>query len=183
VKIPIWYLALMTAVGLERLRELSLSRRNEMAAGGRRAASRTYPLMVTAHVGLLTLPLIEAARTRQRTPRWGWVGVLAIATALRLWTIRTLGPAWNVRAAVPAGIDPVVTGPYAFIRHPNYVAVALEFLALPLIGGARLSALLLSALNAVVLYDRIRAEERLLASSPAYRSAFAGRPRFIPRLF
>jgi methyltransferase len=183
VKIPIWYLALMTGVGLERIRELSLSRRNEMASGGRRAASKTYPLMVTAHVGLLTLPLVEAARTGQHKPRWVWVGVLAIATALRLWSIRSLGRAWNVRAAVPEKIEPVVTGPYAFIRHPNYVAVALEFVALPLIGGARLSALLLSALNAVVLYERIRAEEQLLDSSPAYRRAFAGRRRFIPGVF
>jgi methyltransferase len=111
------------------------------------------------------------------------VAVLAGATALRIWSIRSLGPAWNVRAAVPAGLSPVATGPYAYIRHPNYLAVILEFAAVPMIAGARLSAVVLSALNAVVLYDRIRAEERLLNESSGYRAAFARRARFIPGVF
>ena len=114
---------------------------------------------------------------------WRWVMVLVAATALRIWSIRSLGQAWNVRAAVPDDLAPVESGPYAYIRHPNYLAVMLEFLAVPLIARARLSALVLSALNAVVLFDRIRAEERLLNASPAYRQAFARRARFIPGLF
>jgi methyltransferase len=170
-------------VGLERLRELALSRRHEASTEGVRAASGTYPLMVAAHLALLTLPLLEVSNRPPRGPRWGWVAVLGAATALRIWSIRSLGAAWNVRGAVPAGLAPVVSGPYAFIRHPNYLAVALEFLALPLIAGARLSAAFLSAVNAAVLFDRIRAEERLLEASPAYRRAFAGRARFIPGLF
>jgi methyltransferase len=168
---------------VERLRELAISRRHEVVAGGVQAAPGTFPLMVAAHVGLLTLPLLEAARKPPRGPNWSWVVVLGAATALRLWSIRSLGQAWNVRAAVPAGLDPVVTGPYAYIRHPNYVAVVLEFLALPLIAGAWFSATLLSALNAAVLFDRVRAEERLLDASPAYRRAFAGRARFMPGVF
>jgi methyltransferase len=69
------------------------------------------------------------------------------------------------------------------VRHPNYAAVILEFLAVPLIAGAGFTAGLLSAVNAYVLYDRIRAEEALLDASPAYRKAFAGKARFIPRVF
>ena len=72
---------------------------------------------------------------------------------------------------------------YRFLRHPNYLAVVLEFLALPLAGGAVASAAVLSLLNGAVLFDRIRAEERLLASIPGYEEAFAGRARLIPRLF
>jgi methyltransferase len=77
----------------------------------------------------------------------------------------------------------VTAGPYRYVRHPNYVAVIAEFVAVPLVAGAWLSAALLSTLNAVVLADRIAAEERLLDASPAYRRAFAGRARFVPRLF
>ncbi|MBO0685742.1 MAG: hypothetical protein J2P45_21510, partial [Candidatus Dormibacteraeota bacterium] len=105
---------------------------------------------------------------------------LAGAAALRWWCIETLGEAWNVRALVPAGLRPVTSGPYRFVRHPNYVAVALEFLALPLAGGAWASALVLSALHGLVLWDRVRDEERLLASIPGYEEAFRGRARFIP---
>jgi methyltransferase len=180
---PRWYLAVLAAVGIERLRELAVSRSHEQAAPGDRAASKTYPLMVALHVGLLTLPLVEVAAKRRRPPRWEWIAVLASATGLRLWSIRSLGNAWNVQAVVPAELRPVETGPYRFIRHPNYLAVILEFVAVPMIAGAWISAVALSALNAFVLFDRIRDEERLLNRSPAYRAAFAHRARFIPRVF
>jgi methyltransferase len=102
---------------------------------------------------------------------------------LRWSSVRALGPYWNVRATVPTEVTPVTSGPYRLIRHPNYVAVCLEFLALPLAGGAPRSAAALSCLNAMVLACRVRAEERLLARSPAYRRAFEGRARFIPKVF
>jgi methyltransferase len=77
----------------------------------------------------------------------------------------------------------VEVGPYRWIRHPNYLAVVVEILALPLAGGAWLSALGLSALDAVVLFDRIRDEERLLREVPGYEEAFGRKARFIPRIF
>jgi methyltransferase len=182
---PAWYAALVVAVGVQRLRELTLSRARERGLRGRRAAARSYPLMVAAHVGLCTLPLVEVAvrRPRPRAASLVWVGVLAAATGLRWWSIRTLGGSWNVRAVVPDDLRPVTTGPYRFLRHPNYLAVALEFLALPLAGGATWSAAGLSLLDAVVLADRIRAEERLLAQVPGYEEAFRDRPRLVPGLF
>jgi methyltransferase len=171
-------------VGAQRLRELALSRRNERGVRGARAASRTYPLMVAAHVGLCTLPLIESATRRRPARAPGlWLGLLGASTALRWWSIRALGASWNVRAVVPADLRPVTAGPYRFVRHPNYLAVALEFAALPLAGGATWSALGLSLLDAVVLVDRIRAEERLLAAVPGYEAAFRRRARLIPGIF
>ena len=172
------------AVGAQRLRELALSRRNERAVRGPRAAARTYPLMVATHVGLCTLPLLEVALRRRRPRAPGlWVGVLGAATALRWWSIATLGGSWNVRAVVPTDLRPVTRGTYRFLRHPNYLAVALEFAALPLAGGATWSALGLSLLDGFVLADRIREEERLLAAVPGYEEAFRGRARLIPWLF
>jgi methyltransferase len=140
--------------------------------------------MVAVHTALLTLPLVEVAALRRR-PRAPlvWVGVLGAATLLRRWSIRTLGASWNAGAVVPSDLRPVAGGPYRLVRHPNYVAVALEFLALPLAGGAWLSALGLSALNALVLFDRIREEERLLAAIPGYDEALGGKARFIPGIF
>jgi methyltransferase len=85
-----------------------------------------------------------------------------------------------VRAVVPRDLVPVARGPYRYVRHPNYLAVVIEFAALPLAGGARFSALALSALNALVLADRVRAEERLLEARPGYARLFAGKARFIP---
>ena len=181
--VPGWYALLLACIGAQRLVELAISRGHERAMPGPRAASRTFPLMVAAHAGLVTLPLLEVWGHPGRRPRWGWAAVLAGATALRLWSIGTLGPAWNARAAVPAELVPSTSGPYRYVRHPNYVAVIAEFAAVPLVAGAWRSAVALSALNAAVLADRITAEESLLDASPAYRKAFAGRARFVPGVF
>jgi methyltransferase len=181
---PAWYLALWAFSAGQRLRELRISRKREAGLTGERACPRGYPLMVAAHIGLFLLPPLEirlrGARCRHRLP---WVLLLGAAHWLRWSSVRALGPYWNVRATVPSEVTPVTSGPYRVIRHPNYVAVCLEFVALPLAGGAPLSAASLSCLNALVLACRIRAEERLLARSPAYRRAFEGRARFIPKVF
>ena len=178
-----WYLAVLGANAGMRLTELAISRRNERLRGGEPSAPGTYPLMVAAHVALVAMPLVEVALRGRARPRWGWGAMLIGATALRVWCITCLGTAWNVRASVPANLDPVVSGPYRYVRHPNYVAVILEFLAVPLIAGAWISAVVLSAWNGLVLLDRIRAEERALDASAAYRRAFAGKARFIPGVF
>ena len=63
-------------------------------------------------------------------------------------------------------------GPYRFLRHPNYVAVATEMLCVPLAHGAWICAALFSTLNAALLRVRVRAEERALGSD--WERAFAG---------
>lgn len=137
--------------------------------------------MVAVHGALFVLPPLEAAWAH-RKPRWTalWLGTLVAATALRWWSIRALGDQWNVRALVPDQLEPVTQGPYRWIRHPNYLAVILEFAALPMAGGAWISAIGLSLVDGVVLLDRIAAEESLLFENPAYRAAFEGKSRFIP---
>jgi methyltransferase len=181
---PAWYLGVLVVEGLQRLRELSLSRRNENGLVAPRAAGKSYPLMVAIHLALFLLPPLEIAvlRRRPRLPAL-WLGLLGGAVVLRWWSIGTLGRQWNVRALVPGDLRPETRGPYRWLRHPNYVAVIVEFAALPMAGGAWISALGLSLLNAFVLWDRIRDEERLLDRVPGYREAFAGKARFIPRIF
>ena len=112
-----------------------------------------------------------------------WLIVLAAATGLRWWSIRSLGDSWNVRAQVPDDLEPVTSGPYRFLRHPNYLALLTEFVALPMAGGAWLSALGVSVLNGVALAIRIRAEEAQLERSAAYREAFRRKARLIPGIF
>jgi methyltransferase len=180
---PAWYLAVLAANAAIRLRELAISREHERMRGGEPSAPGTYPLMVAAHVALVVMPALEVSIRGRARPRWAWAAVLGSATALRIWCIRSLGSSWNVRASVPDDLVPVTSGPYRYIRHPNYVAVVLEFLAIPLVAGAWVSALVLSAWNGFVLYDRIQAEERALHESAAYRRAFAGKARFIPGVF
>jgi methyltransferase len=183
---PWWYGAVLVAVAAQRLRELSISRRNSRTGGGSPSAPRTYPLIVAAHLALFVLPPLEIRLAHRRpTVRTAlpWLGVLAAATGLRWWSIQSLGSSWNVRAQVPDDLQPVTSGPYRFLRHPNYLALLAEFVAVPMAAGAWLSALGLSALNGAALAIRIRAEEAQLERSAAYRVAFRRKARLIPGVF
>ena len=84
------------------------------------------------------------------------------AQALRWWCITTLGKQWNTRVIVVPGGGLVAGGPYRFFSHPNYVAVVLEGLALPLVGGAWITALVFTVLNAALLTVRLQVENRAL---------------------
>jgi methyltransferase len=103
-----------------------------------------------------------------------------VAQALRYWSVAALGGNWNTRIIVIPNTSPVTSGPYRYIRHPNYVAVAIELACMPLICGLIITAAAFSVTNAILLAARIRLEEQALGES--YQYAFAGRPRFIPGL-
>lgn len=178
------FAALLGATGLMRLIELAVSvRRMRARPGAVIAEPALFPAMALLHTGLVAAPLAEVVLLdRPFTPWLAAVAgaILLIATALRVWTLRTIGRAWNVRVVTPDADAVVTDGPYRFIRHPNYLVVILEIAALPLIHGAWMSALALSALNAAVLYARIRTEEAALMQLPRWREAMRDRARLIP---
>jgi Uncharacterized protein conserved in bacteria len=102
---------------------------------------------------------------------------------VRWWVIRTLGEHWNVQVVDSTRLGVIVSGPFRFVRHPNYAAVFAEMLALPLIHTAWITALVGSAAHIAVLAQRLATEERVLFADPSYRSAMASKPRFLPGLF
>jgi len=166
-----WYTVLVLAVGVERLAELVVAQRHAtwaFAHGGIESGRRHYPPMVALHTGLLVACLVEVqVADRPFLPVLGWTAfalVLASQT-LRWWCIATLGTLWNTRIIVVPGAALVHRGPYRWLRHPNYVAVAVEGAALPLVHTAWVTALAFTVLNAILLLRfRIPAEERALRS-------------------
>jgi len=94
--------------------------------------------------------------------------------------ISTLDGRWTTRIVVLPGASPVTGGPYRFLRHPNYLAVITEILALPLVHTAWLTAIVFSVLNGILLRVRIRDEEDALARMTDYGTVFAGHPRLMP---
>ena len=164
------YTALVLLVGCERLAELAVSLRNarwSLERGGVETGRSHYPPMVLLHTGLLAGCLAEVwLADRPFLPALGWpMLVLVLASqALRWWCIATLGPRWNTRVIVVPGLAPITAGPYRWLRHPNYVAVVVEGIALPLVHTGWLTALLFTLLNAAVLTVRIRVENRALAA-------------------
>lgn len=179
------YLALLGGVALERLAELRISRRNSAIAlteGGREYGAAAFRAMAVVHTLFLLACGAEVLFLHRAFDARVGVPALALALAaqvLRWWCIATLGPRWNVRVIVVPGLAPVTTGPYRWLRHPNYLAVIVEIAALPLVHGAWLTALAFSALNAGLLAARIRSEETALGD--AYAATFADTPRLVPR--
>jgi len=165
------YVALVLAVGVERLVELVVAKRNlawALARGGEEHGFGHYPAMVMLHTGLLVGCLVEvlvAGRPFEAVLGWPMFVLVLAAQALRWWCIRTLGPQWNTRIIVVPGLALVGGGPYRFFRHPNYVAVVVEGVALPLVHSAWVTALVFTVLNAVLLTVRIRVEDRALVGA------------------
>ena len=170
------FFLLLAATAAERLAELAVSRRNvawSLTRGGREHGGRHYPLIVAAHVGLLAGAWAEVLfLSRPFVPALGWpmLALVLGAQALRWKVIRTLGSHWTTRVIVVPGHPRIDSGPYRFVRHPNYLAVAVEGFALPMVHSAWLTASLFSAANLPLLAWRIVCEERALRSVAPVRA-------------
>lgn len=164
------YIALILATGGERIWELIVSKRNAAAAfarGGREYGQRHFPFMVVLHTGLLLACIAEVVLLQRPFLPWlGWpMLVIALACqAARYWIIATLGAQWNTRVIVVPGAGRVANrGLYRWFTHPNYVVVAIEGIALPLVHTAWITAIAFTVLNAVLLLGfRIPTENRAL---------------------
>jgi methyltransferase len=122
--------------------------------------------MVALHTGLLAGCLLEVHWAhRPFVPALGWpmLAVALAAQGLRWWCIGTLGPRWNTRVIVVPGLPLVAGGPYRWLRHPNYLAVVAEGVALPLVHSAWAAALAFTVLNSVLLHTRLRCEDAALS--------------------
>jgi methyltransferase len=161
-----WFVVLVVLVAFERVAELVVSLRNaswSFAQGGVESGRGHYPFMVALHTGLLAGCLVEAAH-RPFVPALGWtmLVIVLLSQGLRWWCIAVLGRQWNTRVIVVPGLRLVARGPYRWLRHPNYVAVVAEGIALPLVHTAWVTAAVFTVLNIPLLAIRIRTEEAAL---------------------
>ena len=167
------FTVLVGLVGVERIAELVVSTRNaawSRERGGVETGLGHFPFMVVLHIALLVGTLVEAWVRRPEVPSllaWSMLALVIASQALRWWCITTLGRRWNTRVIVVPGLPPVSSGPYRLFRHPNYVAVVVEGVALPLVHAAWITAVVFSVLNAGLLMVRIRAEDAALATLPS----------------
>lgn len=183
------FTGLVLAVGGLRLVEMRMSRSRQRALRERHDArpvrERVFPAMVLLHTGILAGALAEVwglGRTFHPGLGLAMLSLVVAANLLRFWVIATLGQHWNVQVVPSMKLGVVSAGPYRFVRHPNYVAVFVELLALPLVHGAFLTAAIGAALHVMVLRARIRTEDAVLLSDEGYRAVMGGKPRFVPGL-
>lgn len=181
------YLILLVVVGVGRFVELRISRTNQkemIDRGAARVSEPHFQWMVVVHTAVLIGAGLEVIFLRRP-----FIPALAIpmailfflSNALRWWVIGTLRSHWNVQIMNSAQLGVVSSGPYRWVRHPNYVAVFVELIALPLIYTAWISALVAAVGNGWVLHSRLAVEDRMLLSDAGYRAAMGSKPRFLPK--
>ena len=162
------YLLLILAFVVERLIEVRVSNRNaqtSFAQGGVEYGKGHYPAMVVLHtLFLIACPLEVLWLNREFQPIVGGIALaVCVATQLlRWWVITTLGWRWNTRVIVVQGLAPITEGPFRYLSHPNYLAVIVELIALPMVHNAWSTAGIFTFLNAILLSVRIPIENQAL---------------------
>ncbi|WP_372989692.1 isoprenylcysteine carboxyl methyltransferase family protein [Sulfitobacter sp.] len=146
---------------VQRLGELVIAKRNTaalLARGAHEVGAAHYPVMVALHSAWVLCLLIFGY---SQDIHLGWLALYAVLQVFRVWILGTLGRRWTTRIIV---IDEplVAKGPFRFIPHPNYTLVVFEVFVAPMILGLVWVAFLFSALNAAMLYHRIRVEDGAL---------------------
>ena len=168
-----WFFVLVDVVTLGRIVELAVSARNarwSLARGGVESGRGHLPAIIAVHAGLLLgapLEVVLADRPFVSALGWPMLALVAGSEALRWWCIVTLGRRWNTRVIVVPGLPLVRRGPYRYrwLPHPNYVALAVEGLALPLVHAAWITAVTFTVANAWVMRARMRTEQVALAGT------------------
>ena len=155
---------ILAAVLLERLIELWIAKRNTtrlLAEGASEHGVEHYPYIVMLH-GAWLAALVYF--TPPGTPvNFYWLAVYLVLQGGRVWVMTSLGRFWTTRIIAPSSAPLVTSGPYRWLRHPNYVLVAGEIAVLPLVFGHWQIAVVFSLLNALVLRERIQTENEALA--------------------
>lgn len=171
---------------IELMFEIRLSRRNStelLRQGAKEIAPGILRIMIGLYVLIYIGSVIEYYISHSSvTLSWfaGFLGLYAAAKALKFWAVSSLGRFWTMRVLVVPGSSAVTTGPYRWIRHPNYVAVLGEIAGTTLPGRAVWTCLTVLALFGVALYYRIRSEEKALADCTDYSRSMAAKRRFLP---
>jgi methyltransferase len=171
VEAQVSYVSVLAAVVfgsmLVEARRASRNERVQRARGGVEPPDDVYGVMRIAYPLAFAAMLVEAAlRGRPSTPVFAaGAVVLAAAKVLKWWAILSLGPFWTFRVIVIPQAPLIRRGPYRWLRHPNYVGVGGELAGVALLAGAPVSGVAAIGGFGLLLFKRIRVEERMLAAA------------------
>ncbi len=180
------FLIIIAAVVIQRVVELQISKRHVttvLAQGGRLHGSNLIGIVKGLQIGWFIAMVAEVwGLNRPFLPLLAAFSILAIIAGqgLRYLSMQALGQRWTLPIVTLPGASAIDTGIYRHLRHPNWLGVSLEILALPLVHGAYLTAIGFSLANAVLMFWRIQAEEKALCAENNYAQILATQPRFIP---
>ncbi|MGM7721988.1 isoprenylcysteine carboxylmethyltransferase family protein [uncultured Metabacillus sp.] len=180
------FIILFSLLLLQRVVEMVIAKRNEkwmLKQGGIEHGSEHYPYIIALHIlFFISLFLEVTIFEKEVTSIWYiLVPIIAFTQIIRYWAIYSLGSFWNTKIIILPNVHVVLKGPYKYLKHPNYVVVAVEILFIPLLFQAYMTAILFSLLNLAIMSVRIPTEEKALEKNTNYEKAFQLKTRFIPK--
>lgn len=170
----VFFSCLIGVVIAQRLFELRLAKRNEKSLkqkGAIEYGQEHYKWIVALHTLFLASLIFEGTVFPRSLSEWWEIPFTLFlgCQVLRIWIIRSLGPFWNTKIFVLPGADVIEKGPYAWVKHPNYLIVSLEIICLPLIFQAYVTAFLFTLINALMILGvRLPEEEAALQDMTNY---------------
>ena len=182
------FTVIVVAVIVQRLVELRISNRHVatlMTQGGQVQSENLLSWVKLLQVSWWMAMLAEVwFLDRLFNPGLAALGLLMVGTGqgLRYLSMQALGPRWTLPIVTVPNQGAIATGPYRYLRHPNWLGVILEIAGLPLIHSAYGTASAFAIANAVIMYQRIQTEEQALSQTSNYAQLFAHTPRLIPRV-
>jgi methyltransferase len=138
--------------------------RAQRASGGIEPPGDVYPIMQVAYPGAFLAMLAEGAARGGAPPSAVAIGatLFSLAKAVKWWAILTLGQAWTFRVIVVPEAPLVTSGPYRFMRHPNYAGVVGELVGVALMTGAWIAGPITTLGFLSLILKRIQIETRAL---------------------
>jgi len=155
----------MVLLILLRIGELLLSRRNEkwlLQHGAIEYGAGHYPWMVSLHAGFMISLVSEYATQPIASYSLVLIVLYFLLIVFKTWVVLSLGKFWNTKIYRVKDFPLVKKGVYKFIKHPNYTIVVSEIAIIPLAFHLYYTAVIFSLLNLMMLYVRIKVENKAL---------------------
>ncbi|WP_010284008.1 isoprenylcysteine carboxyl methyltransferase family protein [Bacillus timonensis] len=171
----------------QRLIELRIAKRNEkwiLSQGGFEVGQGHYKYIVLIHILFFISLIVEVVYFgKELSALYPILFFFFALTQLgRVWALQSLGMFWNTKIMILPRSQVQAKGPYKFVKHPNYIIVALEFILIPYLFQAYVTAIIFSFLNLLVMAVRIPVEERALGVHEEYQEVGMLRSRVLPTI-
>ncbi|WP_077326606.1 isoprenylcysteine carboxyl methyltransferase family protein [Virgibacillus siamensis] len=166
----VWIWLFILVVILQRIIELFIAKQNEIwmkGRGGVEKGEKHYKWFILLHcfffLSMMTEVVVDG--TSNMNFSYFWFSVFLLTQMCRIWCIQSLGRFWNTKVIILPGVALIRKGPYKYVKHPNYIIVAIELFVIPFMIGAQVTAVIFPILHIMLLRVRIPREEKALRNA------------------
>ncbi|MFD2045822.1 isoprenylcysteine carboxyl methyltransferase family protein [Ornithinibacillus salinisoli] len=165
-----WMWILIICIICQRIVELFIAKSNEKwmkARGGVERGEEHYKWFIYLHGLFFITTVVEVMINGRPSHQLNYFlfFIFIVAQFGRIWCIYSLGRFWNTKIIVLPRVALIRKGPYKYVKHPNYIIVAIELFTIPMLLGAYFSAIIFPILHILLLKIRVPSEEKALTKA------------------